>query len=193
MIDAGRRSASIFGAPGYLWRMTIMSGAMAIRFSAVSISVSPFSTDDPDAVKLSVSAERRFSAISNETRVRVDASMNRLITSCPRSAGTFFTGRSLTSLKPSAVSRMRLISSGVSGSMPRRSLERSPEARNLLFHDQDFILVIRLDQLHLDHFIRVGRDGFADHVGMDRKLAMAAVDQDGEHHLARPAEVDERV
>ena len=53
-----------------------------------------------------MSAERRFSAISNETRVRVDASMKRLMTSCPRSAGTFFTGRSLTSLKPSAVSRI---------------------------------------------------------------------------------------
>src|SRR5438132_69893 len=71
MIDAGSRSASIFGAPGYLWRMTIMSGAMAIRFSAVSISVSPFSTDEPATPKLRVSAERRLSAISNETRVRV--------------------------------------------------------------------------------------------------------------------------
>ena len=84
--------------------------------------------DEPEAEKLSVSAERRFSAISNETRVRVDASMKRLMTSCPRSAGTFLTGRSLTSLKPSAVSRMRVISSGVSGSMPRRSLVRSEES-----------------------------------------------------------------
>ena len=128
MIDAGSRSASIFGAPGCLWRMTIMSGAMAIRFSAVSMRVSPFSTDDPAAPKLRVSAERRFSAISNETRVRVDASMKRLMTSCPRSAGTFFTGRSLTSLNPSAVSRMSVISSGERDSMPRRSLVRSDEA-----------------------------------------------------------------
>src|SRR6266849_6130669 len=162
---------------------------MATRFSAVSISVSPFSTADPDAVKLSVSAERRFSAISNDTRVRVDGSMKRLMTSWPRSAGTFLTGRSLTSLKPSAVSRISVISSGESGSMPRRSLvlradvaarirlrchsERSEESpssseylhreiprcarddlrfaaltfghlRSLL-HDQNFILVVRLD------------------------------------------------
>ena len=123
----GSRSASIFGAPGCLARMTIMSGCMATRFSAVSMSVSPFSTLDPEAVKLSVSAERRFSAISNETRVRVDASMKRLMTSCPRSAGTFFTGRSLTSLNPSAVSRINSISSGSSASMPRRSLDFSEE------------------------------------------------------------------
>ena len=48
---------------------------------------------------------------------------------------------------------------------------------------RDFILAIRLGQLHLDHFVRVGRDGLADHVGMDGKLAMAAVDEDGEHAL----------
>ena len=107
--------------------MTIMSGCMATRFSAVSMSVSPFSTEEPEAVKLSVSAERRFSAISNETRVRVDASMKRLMTSCPRNAGTFFTGRSLTSLNPSAVSRISSISSGRRGSMPRRSLDFSEE------------------------------------------------------------------
>jgi hypothetical protein len=59
--------------------------------------------------------------------VRVDASMKRLMTSCPRSAGTFFTGRSLTSLNPSAVSRISVISSGVRGSIPRRSFERRME------------------------------------------------------------------
>src|SRR3954452_22776384 len=91
------------------------------------MSVSPFSTAEPDAAKLRVSAESRFSAISNETRVRVDGSMKRLMTSCPRRAGTFFTGRSLTSLKPSAVSRMREISSGERGSMPRRSLDFSAD------------------------------------------------------------------
>src|SRR5436190_18043316 len=177
------RSASIRGEPGCLWRMTIMFGCIATRFSAVSISVSPFSTADPDAAKLSVSAERRFSAISNDTRVRVDASMKRLMTSCPRNAGTFFTGRSLTSLNPSAVSRMRVISSGERNSMPRRSLVRSDEAvaRNSLFHDQDFILIIGLCHLDLDHLVRIGGHGLADDVGVDGQLAMAAIDEHGEH------------
>src|SRR5437868_14480054 len=159
MIDTfGNRSASIFGAPGCLARMTIMSGCMATRFSAVSMSVSPFSTLDPEAVKLSVSADRRFSAISNDTLVRVDDSMKRLMTNCPRSAGTFFTGRSLTSLNPSAVSRISVISSGERNSMPRRSLVLRAEvaARNLLLHDQDFVLIVGLDELHLDHLVRIG-------------------------------------
>src|SRR5207237_1035059 len=116
--DAGGASAIVWVAPVGLWRITIMPCCMAIGCCAVSVSVSPFSTEEPEAEKFSVSADRRFSAISNETRVRVDASMKRLMTSWPRSAGTFFTGRSLTSLKPSAVSRISVISSGVSGSMP---------------------------------------------------------------------------
>src|SRR6266851_4854872 len=199
MIDAGSRSASIFGAPGYLWRMTIMSGAIAIRFWAVSMRVSPFSTDDPEAEKLSVSAERRFSAISNDTRVRVDASMKRLMTSWPRSAGTFLTGRSLTSLKPSAVSRTSVISSGESCSMPRRSLDLSDEvfARicglNLLLHDQHFILTIELRHPDFDHFIGIGGNGFADHVGVNGKLAMAAIDQHCQHDGTRTSEIDQRV
>src|SRR2546428_5268338 len=195
MIDAGSLSASIFGAPGYLCRMTIMSGCMAIRFSAVSISVSPFSTEEPEAVKFSVSADRRFSAISNETRVRVDASMKRLMTSCPRSAGTFFTGRSLTSLKPSAVSRISVISSGESCSMPRRSLDLSAEvwARNLLLHDQHFVLAIQLRHADFDHFIGIGGNRFPDDIGVDGQLAMPAIDQHRQHDRARTPEIDQRV
>src|ERR1051325_3272795 len=221
MIEAGSRSASIFGAPGCLWRMTIMSGRMAMRFSAVSMRVSPFSTEEPLAEEFSVSAERRFSAISKETRGRVEASMKRLMTSWPRRAGTFLTGRSETSLKPSAVSRIREISSGLRGSMPSRSFVRSEEvwaridlspeswvlgpecinsgprtqdpALRSFLHDQDFILAVRFRELDLDHLVRVGRHGLADDVGVDGELAVAAVDQHGQHDLARAAEVDQGV
>ena len=55
-----------------------MSIRIASRFRAVSTSVSPFDTLDPDAATLTVSADSRFSANSNEMRVRVDASKNRL-------------------------------------------------------------------------------------------------------------------
>src|SRR5687768_16196636 len=165
--------------------MTIMLGCMATRLSAVSMSVSPFSTADPEAAKFSVSAERRFSAISKDTRVRVDASMKRLMTSCPRNAGTFFTGRTLTSLNPSAVSRISSISSGVRNSMPRRSFERRAEvgvriSAASFLHDQHFVLAVGLGELDLDHFFRVGGDGLADDVGVDGKLAVAAVDEDGQ-------------
>ena len=40
---------------------------------------------------------------------------------------------------------------------------------------------------------RVGRDVQADDVGLDRQLAVAAVDQDGQADARRPAEVADRV
>jgi len=89
--------------------MTTMSIRIASRLRAVSTSVSPFWTALPLAATLTVSAERRFSANSNEMRVRVEASKNRLTMVLPRSAGTFLMGRSETSLNGSAVSRMRRI------------------------------------------------------------------------------------
>ena len=52
---------------------------------------------------LSVSALSRFSAISNDVRVRVLGSKNRLTTVLPRSAGTFLIGREPTSFIASAV------------------------------------------------------------------------------------------
>jgi hypothetical protein len=61
-----------------------------------------------------VSADRRVSAISNEDRVRVEGSMNRLTIVLPRRVGTFLIGRRETSAKARAVSRMRAISSGTS-------------------------------------------------------------------------------
>ena len=70
-----------------------MSGAIASMFIAVSASVSPLSTLDVATAMFSVSALSRFSAISNEVRVRVLGSKNRLTTVLPRSVGTFLIGR----------------------------------------------------------------------------------------------------
>ena len=66
----------------------------------------PSTPSFPIAATLTVSAERRFSANSNEIRVRVEASKNRLTIVLPRNAGTFLMGRSDTSLNGSAVSRI---------------------------------------------------------------------------------------
>ena len=82
-------------------------------FCAVSLSVSPFETEEPDVEKLMVSAERRFSASSKEMRVRVEASKKRLTTVTPRSVGTRLIGRSKTSRNSRAVRKMRWISSGL--------------------------------------------------------------------------------
>ena len=112
-------------APDAPWRITTMSMRIASRFLAVSTSVSPFDTDEPEAATFTVSAERRFSANSKEMRVRVEASKNRLTMVLPRSAGTFLMGRSDTSLNGSAVSRISLICSGDRVSSPMRSLVRA--------------------------------------------------------------------
>ena len=63
--------ASSWQAPDEGCRRTIMSGDIASMFLAVSASVSPFSTLEAATATLSVSALRRFSAISNDVRVRV--------------------------------------------------------------------------------------------------------------------------
>ena len=116
------RSARNRALPDAWWRMTTMSMRMASRLRAVSTSVSPLATDDPAVEMLTVSALRRFSANSNETRVRVLFSKKALTMVLVRSTGTFLTGRSEISLKASAVSRMAVICSRVSPSSASRSL-----------------------------------------------------------------------
>ncbi len=173
-------------APDAPWRITTMSIRIASRLRAVSTRVSPLLTELPAVATLTVSALSRFSANSNEIRVRVEASKKRLTIVLPRSAGTFLIARSLTSLNGSAVSRMSWICSRLSGSRPTRSLPsdgghgctsstasrpsssvtrtstRSPAPRgHLLAHD----------------------------VGLDRELAAAAIDQHAEQDAARAAEV----
>jgi hypothetical protein len=62
----------------------------------VSISVSPFETEDDDAEKLTTSAVKRFSASSKESLVLVEFSKKRLATVTSRKDGTFFIGRLIT-------------------------------------------------------------------------------------------------
>ena len=69
---------------------------------------------------LTASADRRFAAISNDVRVRVDGSRNRLMTVFPRSVGTFLIGRSAISRNRSLRSRSVTMSAADSGSMPSR-------------------------------------------------------------------------
>src|SRR5205807_1220653 len=63
-----------------------------------------------------------MSPVTRVDHVRFDASKNRLTIVAPRSVGTFLIARSLISLNGSAVSRMSLICSLVSGSRPSKSL-----------------------------------------------------------------------
>src|SRR5262252_89607 len=83
-----------------------MSACIADRLSTVSRRVSPLVEDDTAMFRLMTSAERRLAAISKVVRVRVEDSKNRLNTLLPRNSGTFFTSRSVTPAKDSAVSRI---------------------------------------------------------------------------------------
>src|SRR5215831_7086307 len=100
----------------------MQSGAMACRFRAVSSSVSPFETLEVETLMLTASAESRLAAISNEVRVRVEASKKRLITVRPRSAGTFLISRFEISRKVSAVSSRWTIWPAESSRMPSKCL-----------------------------------------------------------------------
>ena len=92
---------------------------MASIVSTVSRSDSPLSEDDVAAVKVMTSAERRLAAVSNDSRVRVDGSMNTVATVRPLKAGTFGIGRSATSAK---ASESRMISR--MPPRPRSAIER---------------------------------------------------------------------
>ena len=72
--EASTHRVSMAGDPDDEWRMTIASAPMAWSVSAVSLSDSPFATDEPDVEKLMTSADRRFAASSNEILVRVESS-----------------------------------------------------------------------------------------------------------------------
>src|SRR4051812_46517281 len=94
------------GAPAGAWRTTKISACMAERLATVSRSDSPLVWDETAMFRLMTSADRRLAAISKVVRVRVEGSKKRLNTLLPRSSGTFFTSRSVTPAKDSAVSRI---------------------------------------------------------------------------------------
>ena len=66
--------ASRCAAPDAGCRMITQSAPMAASVAAVSRSDSPFDTEEPFALTLTVSALIHLPATSNETRVRVESS-----------------------------------------------------------------------------------------------------------------------
>src|SRR5690349_13515426 len=183
--------------------MTIMSGDIASRLSAVSTSVSPLMTLELAMATLRVSALRRFSATSNDVRVRVLGSKNRLTTVRPRSVGTFLIGRAAISFIASAVSRMSTISSGERSAMPSRCLWRrrvaatgagAATATSLSFgRNDDFVMTVYLLEQNLDALAPRRRQVLPHVVRFDWKLAMPAVHQHHQLDRTRAAEIDQGV
>ena len=71
MTDAFTLRARRCGAPPIGWRMTMTSFFIASSVLPVSMSVSPFCTEEEDADTFTVPAPRYFAASSKEQRVRV--------------------------------------------------------------------------------------------------------------------------
>jgi hypothetical protein len=108
--------------PGLGCLITTMSTFIARILFTVSISVSPLLTDEEEAEKLITSADNLRSANSNDNRVRVEFSKNKLAMVTSRKEGTFLMGRFNTSLKLSAVENTRSMSSFVRPFIPKRWL-----------------------------------------------------------------------
>ena len=74
MLVSGSHWRSSCDAPEAGWRMMIASVPIASRVAAVSLSDSPFFTDDEEADRLITSALIHFPAVSKEDLVRVEFS-----------------------------------------------------------------------------------------------------------------------
>src|SRR6476620_1356305 len=184
------------GAPDEACRTTKMSACMAERFATVSSRDSPLVAEDTAMFRLITSAERRLAAISKVVRVRVEGSKKRLNTLLPRRSGTFFTSRSVTPAKDSAVSR---IWSRISRGRP--SIESrccsSPLALSWglrctlgLQGERELAVVGALERkAHSGRHFDLG----ADELCANRQLASAAVGEHHERDARRPAVVEQLV
>ena len=182
--------ASRCGAPLAPWRTTTASAPIASSVSAVSLRLSPLLRLEPLAEKLMTSALSRLAAASNEIRVRVESSKNRLTTVRPRSAGSFLIGRSASERISAAVARTSSASSRVrSAAVSRCRFTAPPGVPSIVTASTPSMSAT----LSLDPLDQRGRQVLADEVGPDRQLAVAAVDQDRQPHGAGPADVVERV
>src|SRR3954463_14442026 len=184
------------GAPEDACRTTKMSACMAERFATVSSSDSPLLAEDTAMFRLMTSAERRLAAISNVVRVRVEGSKKRLNTLLPRRSGTFFTSRSVTPAKDSAVSRIWSSTSRGRPSMESRCCS-SPLALSCglrctlgLQGERKLAVVGALErEAHSRGHFHLG----ADVLRADRQLAPAAVGEHHERDARRPAIVEQLV
>jgi hypothetical protein len=86
----------------------------------VSTKVSPFFPDEDALEKLITSADNLFSANSKDNLVLVEFSKNKFAIVISLKEGTFFIGLLITSLKLSAVEKIKLMSSLVKSLIPNK-------------------------------------------------------------------------
>ena len=138
------------------------------------------------------SADSRLAAASNEIRVRVESSKNRLTTVRPRRVGSFLIGRSGDAGQLlGGVEHEQGVVAGEVGAGQQVALHRRRPVRRTM--QRRHRRPSSSASEHPDGLAQRRRQVLADVVGPDRQLAVAAVDQHGELDGPRPAEVVERV
>src|SRR5260221_9955249 len=182
-----------WAAPLEECRTTNMSAYIAERLSTVSSRVSPLVEDDTAMFRLMTSADKRFAAISNVVRVRVEASKNRLNTDLPRRSSTFFTSRSVTPMKDAAVSRICTRTSRGKPSIVRRCCSvPSPLSCGFRIGEpqEEFAVLVAHQAQELARRHRKRR---AHVLRGDRQLPFAAVHQRRELDFSRAPVVEQLV
>src|SRR5450830_1209210 len=171
-----------------------MSACIAARLSMVSSKDSPLLALEAEIFRLMTSADKRFEAISNVVRVRVEFSKNRLNTLLPRISGTFLTSRSLTPTNEEAVSRICVTTEVGNPSMVSRCCS-SPFLLSwglcIRLHHQGKSAVI--GTLKLEGLARLQGHRLGDKIRRHRQIPFAAVDQRRQHDLGGAAVVEQFV
>ena len=210
MIEHLTCCASRCGVPGVGWRITRTSAPIASMFLAVSMNDSPFERLEPLGEKSCVSADSRLAARLKLVRVRVEFSKNKLKTIRPLESGNLLAAarRDLGERLGGIQDRQDLLARQIfqtqqmlaaPGGRVRTGAGRRCDRHGagLLFERERVAapgdlhdLLDRIDGLkpHSHMIAAVGRDVQPDHVGLNRDLAMAAVDQrpPGGHTRADP-------
>ena len=157
---------------------------------------SPLATLEPLAEKLITSAHSHLAAASNEIRVRVESSKNRLTTVRPRRVGQLLDVAVRPGLRDSlggVEDADRVVAAQVGG----REQVPAPCIAACLRRARSSDLVARRRCSARPHLARSrlqrGGQVLADVVGADRQLAVAAVDEHRQLDGARAADVAQRV
>ena len=187
--DPSTQSASRCGAPEAGCRTTTASAPMACRVSAVSFRLSPLATLEPLAREVDhVGAESLGGRLERD----------------PGPGGVLV--EEVDHGPPAQRGQLLDLPAGDGGHLGRgvqdqgggvgvqvRAGEQVPDHASVTSVQPDLVVAVGLGEGDLDVLGQRGRDVLADVVGADRQLTVTAVDQDGELHGGRAADVAERV
>ena len=181
-------SAASCAASASQWRMTNKSVPMAVRVRIVSLNDSPLIVEERSGLRSITCAPRRCAALSKESLVRVDASKKAVVTVAP--------AMSLDAELPTIA--LGTVEQTLQA-LPVHPLEADEALLRHAAHAAPFLSTQTPSswstggsRTRTTSSWLVGRF-FPDVVGPDRKLTMAAVDEDRQFGLAGPADIGQGI